>query len=86
MYKTEIINCIDPTPSPTSTGCYPQGPCDDGFMDQTNGDSNYWACGEDCVGGKHHVDDGCGCACIPDSTCNPTSSPSKEPTYHPTQG
>jgi len=53
------------------TECYMQGGCVDGYMDKTNGNANWWACGVDCPGGKHLTDGACHCACIPDFTnCN----------------
>lgn len=55
-----------------SQSCFPQGPCDEGYMDQTNGNYNNWACGENCVGGTYYTDGVCGCACIPESDdCSP---------------
>eukprot|EP01083_Nonionella_stella_P146222 459614_1 len=62
--------------------CYPQYRCDPGYMDRTNGDPQTWACGVDCIGGRHLTDSLCSCACIPASTCAP-SNPSVAPTMHP---
>eukprot|EP01083_Nonionella_stella_P065029 169997_1 len=49
--------------------CYPQYRCDPGYMDRINGNPQTWACGVDCIGGRHLTDSSCGCACIPASTC-----------------
>merc|ERR1719461_420690 len=49
---------------------------------------NYWTCGEHCVGGQYLVDNACNCACVFDTTCNPTpapTNPTKNPTPSPTQ-
>ena len=86
---------MDPTSVPTSTPtmptvapitCYSQGPCDPGYIDSTNGNSNYWGCASGCVGGKYYANNACGCACIPDvwgdGCIYPTPSPT---TTMPTQ-
>ena len=76
----------DPTKSPT-TLCYPQGPCDPGYMDKTNGNYEHWACGDKCVGDSASIggytDYGCNCACIPNDTCSPTPAPTPMPTCSP---
>lgn len=43
-------------------------------MDKTNGNTNWWSCGANCVGGANRTDGSCGCACIamPDD-CKPKS-------------
>merc|ERR1712154_493125 len=90
--KKVLCNTI-PTPNPSNqpttspTGClgaYPRGPCNEGYMDSTNGNSNYWSCGASCAGGIYRTDGGCGCACIADSTCDPTADPTADPTTNPT--
>lgn len=43
--------------------CYSQGPCDSGYMDVTDGNYHWWACGVDCEGGTHWTDVRCLCAC-----------------------
>ena len=35
--------------------CFPQGPCDDGYMDSTNGNYKVWECGTDCEGGSTYT-------------------------------
>ena len=75
----------NPTAGPTAPDCYPQNVCDYGYMDQTNGNSNNWSCGSACEGGQYRTDDGCNCACIPASTCDPTNSPTMIPTKSPTR-
>ena len=44
--------------------CFPQGPCDDGYVDSTNGNWNYWGCGSNCEGGRYYTNIGCACACV----------------------
>ena len=86
-------------PSPTgmaSVPCYPQGPCDPGYMDTTNGNSKHWQCGANCVGGAHRTNGVCNCACKPEAPCptseptqssvtyvNPTTNPSPSPSVYP---
>jgi len=72
------FNCPQPTAAPI-TSCYPQGPCDSGYMDKTNGNYENWACGVNCQGGQHITDSVCNCACIPQAPC-PTPSPTPRPT------
>ena len=74
-----------------SQTCYPQGPCDAGYMDKTNGHHADWACGDVCSGDSKaqggFTDLWCGCACIPEDTCSPTLSPTDvtvDPTNVPT--
>jgi len=50
--------------------CYPTGPCDRGYMDKTDDNYYYWACGSDCVGGKYYTDIWCVCACVPEAPCD----------------
>jgi hypothetical protein len=42
-----------------------QGVCNVGYYDKTNGKPNWWACGENCPGGKYWTDGLCNCACLP---------------------
>ena len=69
--------------------CYPQGPCDPGYMDTTNGNSNMWQCGANCVGGAYRTNTVCNCACTPQAPCTtsePTiASPSYDQTSTPTE-
>jgi len=53
----------------SQTNCYAQGQCEDGYMDKTNGNTNWWGCGVGCIGGKHLTDGLCNCACIPNTGC-----------------
>ena len=62
--------------SAVSQNCYPQGPCDSGYMDRTDGESNNWACGSGCVGGAYRTRSDCSCACIPEGPCTTTTPPS----------
>ena len=52
--------------------CYEQGPCDDGFMDQSDGSystkQEFSFC-DDCDGGPFYINDACECACIPSIGC-----------------
>lgn len=48
--------------------CFAQGPCYDGYMDITNGNSKWWACGVHCAGGLHRTTGTCACACISDQS------------------
>eukprot|EP01084_Bolivina_argentea_P012066 22622_1 len=59
----------------TSQNCYAQYDCNDGYMDITEGAGFYWACGSECPGQISYTDIGCGCACVPEDTCQPTGSP-----------
>merc|ERR1711971_593670 len=54
----------------SSTDCYPRGPCNDGYMDMTNGNYQYWGCGSNCPGGTHYTTGDCTCACIADAACS----------------
>lgn len=76
--------------------CYDQGPCWDGYMDRTDGDyvptSLNWACRYDCTTGGYYVNWECDCACVPATSCAPTTSPTMEPSFptesptdHPTE-
>jgi len=49
--------------------CYPRGPCDDGFMDTTDGNYNWWACGSDCDGGTFWTATSCCCGCQEAGVC-----------------
>jgi len=58
------------TPSTTSSiTCFAQGPCNSGYMDVTDGNYKYWACGSKCVGGLYFTDGVCNCACQPAGSC-----------------
>ena len=92
IFTLSNFQCAYPTPSPTTPptpaykGCFPQGECNDGYMDKTNGNTNNWACGGACVGGQYLTDNSCACACVPYSeTCNPTPAPVPAPTTDPTE-
>ena len=89
MTASPTTMTTNPTEAPT-TPCYPQGPCDSGYMDKTNGNYAHWACGDGCPGqvdaglwGGGYTDYGCGCACIPNDTCSPTAAPTPMPTCSP---
>jgi len=86
--KSDYIPTAEPTTEPTiGPWCYPQNKCDDGYMDSTNGDYQYWSCGSGCVGGAYYTDVSCNCACVAQSECNDTtttpqpSSPTPQPTW-----
>jgi len=72
-FEFNFANIWDDEPPTTTMGCFPQGPCDDGYMDKTDGNYNKWACGSGCVGGQYWTDDGCGCACVPAGDCADSS-------------
>lgn len=57
-----------------SQNCYPQGPCNNGYMDKTDGSWNWWGCGSGCAGGTYFTDGVCNCACIPEAPCEPEST------------
>eukprot|EP01084_Bolivina_argentea_P012065 22618_1 len=60
----------------TSQNCYAQYDCYTGYMDKTEGTGfDGWECGYECPGRVYYTDIGCSCACIPESTCQPTASP-----------
>ena len=65
-----LLNIILSIGISLSIDCYEQGVCDDGYVDITDGDTNYWACGSDCEGGTYYTDNGCNCACIEDINGN----------------
>eukprot|EP01084_Bolivina_argentea_P012064 22617_1 len=75
----------------TSQNCYAQYDCYTGYMDKTEGTGfDGWECGYECPGRVYYTDIGCSCACIPESTCQPTASPtipqpSVSPTNQPSQ-
>ena len=49
--------------------CYTIGPCENGYMDMTDGDYLNNECGSECEGGKYFTDSNCKCACIPAGPC-----------------
>mmetsp|Transcript_24000 Transcript_24000/g.38572 ORF Transcript_24000/g.38572 Transcript_24000/m.38572 type:complete len:764 (-) Transcript_24000:199-2490(-) len=53
-----------------SSQCLPQGVCNSGYMDKTDGNYYYWACGSGCVGGTYYTDYYCNCACITATQCD----------------
>ena len=67
------IPTADPTFSPITTSpslsCFPQGPCDPGYVDQTKGNYESRQCGHHCDGGIY-TDNNCQCACVPDINNN----------------
>mmetsp|Transcript_73282 Transcript_73282/g.65968 ORF Transcript_73282/g.65968 Transcript_73282/m.65968 type:complete len:268 (-) Transcript_73282:284-1087(-) len=80
-YTDGVCNCacVD-APDVCAEGqtevCEARGPCNEGYMDVTEGNYNWWACGADCEGGKYYTDGVCNCACQPAGQCAMT------PTYH----
>mmetsp|Transcript_73283 Transcript_73283/g.65971 ORF Transcript_73283/g.65971 Transcript_73283/m.65971 type:complete len:269 (-) Transcript_73283:284-1090(-) len=78
-YTDGVCNCAcqdKPDKCPDGVVCGSQGPCEPGYMDKTQGNYNWWACGADCEGGKYYTDGVCNCACQPAGQCAMT------PTYH----
>eukprot|EP01083_Nonionella_stella_P300456 1025840_1 len=65
--------------------CYPQNTCNYGYMDKTNGNMRHWECGASCPGLAYYTDGVCGCACIPEESCNPTKATLPPTTSIPTQ-
>ena len=61
----------DSTSSPMK--CYPQGPCKEEYMDQTDGNFGQWAYCSDCAGGGYYTNIDCECACIPSNGCDTTT-------------
>ena len=62
---TRTRSPTSPSLSPIPHNCYSQGPCNSGYVDQTDGNYQIWACGYNCDGG-YYTDNNCECACIPD--------------------
>ena len=56
--------------------CYDSNICKSGYKGIIpDSKMNWWACGEDCEGGKNFTDDNCKCACIPKDNCiQPTTT------------
>ena len=56
--------------------CYDSNICNSGYKGIIpDSKMNWWACGEDCEGGKNFTDDNCKCACIPKDNCiQPTTT------------
>eukprot|EP01083_Nonionella_stella_P218145 782519_1 len=52
-----------PTRAPTDE-CFERGMCALGYMDQTNGNTEYLLCGSQCIGGAYLTDLDCNCACV----------------------
>jgi len=64
-YTDGYCNCACiPTEECIDNVCKPRGPCDAGYMDQTDGNWNWWACGSKCAGGQYYTDGVCNCACV----------------------
>eukprot|EP01083_Nonionella_stella_P102278 290823_1 len=57
-----------PTRAPTDE-CFERGMCALGYMDQTNGNTEYLLCGSQCIGGAYLTDLDCNCACVPVGLC-----------------
>eukprot|EP01083_Nonionella_stella_P102277 290817_1 len=49
--------------------CFERGMCALGYMDQTNGNTEYLLCGSQCIGGAYLTDLDCNCACVPVGLC-----------------
>ena len=59
--------------------CYPQGLCEVGFMDITQGNLiRGIECTADCVGGPYYANFECECACILSKGCTPDAAQSDE--------
>ncbi len=56
---TYVKNEFYPPPNIT------QGKCRPGYYDSTNGKTNRWRCGQNCIGGRFLTDNACNCACKP---------------------